>query len=57
MPAPTTATAGSRLVIASPGGLPGLSGLLEALQGETDVLGIGGHKDQSLADHKFSDGA
>src|SRR5580693_4004677 len=43
MPAPTTATAGSRLVIASPGVLPGLSALLEALQGETDVLGVGGH--------------
>src|SRR5271165_6147351 len=39
MPAPMTATAGSRLVIE----LSGFRTLLETLQGEADVLGVGGH--------------
>src|ERR1700732_3477310 len=44
MPAPTIATAGSRLVIAGSAALslPGLGVLLEALQGQPDVLGVGG---------------
>src|SRR6516165_12775906 len=44
MPAPTMATAGSRLVIAGAADLPlpGLCAPLEALQGQLDVLGIGG---------------
>src|ERR1700758_4667578 len=44
MPAPTIATAGSRLVIASSAdlSLSGLGVLLEALQGQPDVLGVGG---------------
>src|SRR6516165_11136256 len=44
MPAPTTATAGSRLVMAGAADLPlpGLCAPLEALQGQLDVLGIGG---------------
>src|SRR6185312_4536680 len=45
MPAPTTATAGSRRVIGTPAilRLLGFGALFEALQRELDVLGIGGH--------------
>src|SRR5947209_4187617 len=45
MPAPTTATAGSRMVVISSLvlWLARLGALLEAPQGQLDVLGVGGH--------------